>query len=160
MLKNLTAFAVFTLFLGVLPLGAHARGLQGCDTRRAVRAESGRVPAEIAFSSVGRQGQEHHGDRVQGDARSLSVVVEYRRLEDAHAQRLVLYSPDGSLFRRFTTTFTATGRQTEVTTTVPVVGSAIADAGLFGEWCAEVFLDDDAAPTVARSFEVVKPHRR
>ena len=162
MLKKLTAFAVFTLFLGVLPLGAHARGPQGCDARRAVRAENGRVAANIDFTFVGRHGHEHNSDRIQGDARSFSVVVEYKHLEDTHAQRLVLFSPDGSLFRRFSTTFSSSGKRTEVTTVVPVVGTAISDSGLFGDWCAEVFLDGDATPIVAKSFEVAKPrdHRR
>jgi hypothetical protein len=158
MKKLAAALIAFFLMLGILPLGANARGPEGCDTRRAVRAESGRTPATIEFESVGPRGRERHGDRIQGDARSLSVVVEWKHLEDVHAQRLALYAPDGSLFRRFTTTFAAHGKQTDVTSTLPVVGSAISDAGLFGEWCAEVFLDDDATPVVAKSFEVLKPH--
>jgi hypothetical protein len=108
---------------------------------------------------VGPRGHERRGDRIHGDARSLGVVVEWKHLEDVHAQRLELYSPDGSLFRRFTTTFAAHGKQTHVTTTLPVVGTALTDAGLFGEWCAEVFLDDDDTPVVARSFDLVNPHR-
>jgi hypothetical protein len=44
-----------------------------------------------------------------------------------------------------------------ITTRLPVTGSAITDSGLYGEWCAEVFLDDDAAP-IARCRFVLTPH--
>jgi len=41
-------------------------------------------------------------------------------------------------------------------TRVPVAGSSIADSSLFGDWCAEVFLDDDA-PIARRRFELLEP---
>jgi hypothetical protein len=157
MLKIATALVTFTLFLGVLPLGARARAPQGCDVRRALRAEHGRAAARIEFETVGPRGRARRGDRISGEARELRVVVEYRGLQDIHAQRLALYTPDGSLFRRFTTTFSARGRVTAVPTVVPVAGTAMTDAGLFGEWCAEVLLDDDDTPVVARSFDLVQP---
>jgi len=44
-----------------------------------------------------------------------------------------------------------------VTTRLPVTGSAITDSGLYGEWCAEVFLDDDDAPIARRRFFLTPP---
>jgi len=42
-------------------------------------------------------------------------------------------------------------------TRVPVAGSTIADSSLVGEWCAEVFLDDDDAPIARRRFDLLEP---
>ena len=39
----------------------------------------------------------------------------------------------------------------------PVAGSSITDSGLLGEWCAEVFLDDEDAPIARRRFELLAP---
>jgi hypothetical protein len=147
--------------LGILPLPSHARRQEGCDARHAVRAAHGRDEAAIEFESLGRRGRERHGARVPGDAREVRVVVHWKHLDDVHQQRLELYAPDGSLYRRFATAFTGAGRKaTSVETVVPVVGTAMSDAGLYGDWCALVFLDDDDTPVVARSFELVKPHYR
>jgi hypothetical protein len=44
-----------------------------------------------------------------------------------------------------------------VTTRLPVTGSSITDAGLYGEWCAEVFLDDEDAPIARRRFILTAP---
>ena len=53
--------------------------------------------------------------------------------------------------------FVGTGRPVTVTTRLPVTGSAITDSGLYGEWCAEVFLDDDDAPIARRRFFLTPP---
>jgi len=39
----------------------------------------------------------------------------------------------------------------------PVAGSSITDSGLLGEWCAEVFLDDEEAPIARRRFDLLVP---
>jgi hypothetical protein len=43
------------------------------------------------------------------------------------------------------------------TTRLPVTGSSITDSGLYGEWCAEVFLDDEDAPIARRRFILTDP---
>jgi hypothetical protein len=70
---------------------------------------------------------------------------------------LEVSSPDGALFQRFAATFVGSGRPVTVTTRLPVTGSAITDSGLYGEWCAEVFLDDDDAPIARRRFFLTPP---
>jgi hypothetical protein len=38
-----------------------------------------------------------------------------------------------------------------------VAGSSIVDSSLFGEWCAEVFLDDEDAPIARHRFLLTPP---
>jgi len=78
-------------------------------------------------------------------------------VEQVHQQRVELASPDGALYRRFASTFTWTGRPVSVITRLPVTASAITDSGLYGEWCAEVFLYDEDAPIARRRFVLTPP---
>ena len=59
--------------------------------------------------------------------------------------------------KRFAGSFTGDRRPVALVTRVPVAGSTIADSSLVGEWCAEVFLDDDDAPIARRRFDLLEP---
>ena len=124
-----------------------------------IRLPEGWVSARLSFSGIGARGQVTEGAHFPGGTlRSLRIEVEWREIEDGHQQRLELFSPDGALYQRFTTSFTGNGRRTAVDTALPVAGTSITDAGLYGEWCAEVFLDDDDAPIARRPFRLTSPH--
>ena len=71
----------------------------------------------------------------------------------------VVMTPAGvwMAYQRFANSFTGDRRPVSVVTRVPVAGSSITDSGLLGEWCAEVFLDDEEAPIARRRFELLAP---
>lgn len=91
--------------------------------------------------------------------RELLIVVDWKGLERSHIQRLELYAPDGALYQRFTTGFSGAGRRAApVETTLPVSGTPITQSSLFGEWCAEVYLDSDDAPIARQRFHLRPSH--
>jgi hypothetical protein len=69
----------------------------------------------------------------------------------------VSFSPDGSLYQRFPGAFTANGRPLSVTNRLLVNGTAIVDAGLYGQWCVDLFLDQEEAPIARRGFVLTAP---
>jgi len=145
-----------------LPLGAlvpgRARAEDCTQVSRRVRLPSGFVEARLSFTGVLTSGRARVGEHFPGnDLRELDVTVSWSDLDRAHLQRVELYSPDGSLYQRFVTSFTGERHAVAVVTRVPVAGTSITDAGLFGEWCAEVFLDDEDAPIARRRFELIAP---
>lgn len=166
-IPDVTRFAAALLALalagGLFPAPARAHGERDdrradrCEVRHAHRRVHARVDAAVHFLSQGRHGRPHRGAHVAAETRDLRVTVEWKHLDDSHHQRLELYAPDGSLYQRFVTTFVADGRTTSVETILPVAGTSITAAGLYGGWCAEVFLDDDDTPVVARPFELAEP---
>jgi hypothetical protein len=125
---------------------------------RRVRVPGGFAEARLSFAGVLKNGRQRVGEHfASGDLRELRVTVTWTQAEDAHLQRVDLYAPDGSLYQRFSTAFTGDRRPVAVVTRVPVAGSSIVDSGLYGEWCAEVFLDDEDAPIARRQFELTAP---
>ena len=159
MTRRLTALALVLLALplaGVRPAGATP---DDCTQQsRRVRIPSGFAEARMSFTGVLTSGQARAGEVFPGgDVREIRVVVTWSDLDHAHLQRLELYSPDGSLYQRFNATFTGERRPVSVVTPLPVAGSSITDAGLYGAWCAEVFLDDEDAPIARRRFDVIAP---
>jgi hypothetical protein len=149
--------------LVALPLGgfrpAVATPADDCaQQHRRVRLPSGFAEASLSFTGVLRNGRNRVGNHFpSGDLRELRVIVSWTDAERSHHQRLELYSPDGSLYQRYATTFTGARRAVSVITRVPVAGSQIVDSGLYGEWCAEVFLDDEDAPIARHRFELTAP---
>jgi hypothetical protein len=137
-----------------------ARAEEDTCTRqsRRVRLPTGFATARMSFVGVLGNGRNRTGESFPGnDLRELRLVVEWTEIEKVHHQRLELTSPDGALYQRFASTFTGTGRSLSVVTRLPVTGSAITDSGLYGEWCAEVFLDDEDAPIARRRFFLTPP---
>ena len=141
----LTAVALSALLWGLAPCGLEA--------------------GEARLSFVGHL---QHG-RVQGgtefSAQSLGdlrIVVEYRDLSGInHTQRIELYSPDGSLYQRFSTAFKvaatvaklkASDRWEPVETRLPVWGTWITQYSLFGAWLVEVYLDRERMPITTGVF--------
>jgi hypothetical protein len=156
--RGLAAVALLLL----LPLAdlTPARAEEDTCTRqsRRVRLPTGFATARMSFVSVLGNGRNRAGESFPGaDLRELRVVVDWTEIEQVHHQRVELTSPDGALYQRFATTITGTGHAVSVITRLPVTGSAITDSGLYGEWCAEVFLDDEDAPIARRRFFLTPP---
>ncbi|HUK63433.1 MAG TPA: hypothetical protein VLV15_08870, partial [Dongiaceae bacterium] len=144
------------------PLGsvAPARADQDDCSRqsRRVRVPGGFAEANLSFAGVLTSGRTRTGESFPGDGlRELRLIVSWTDVEKMHQQRIELLSPDGELYQRFATAFAGGGRTVTVTTRLPVTGSSITDSGLYGEWCAEVYLDDDDAPIARRRFFLVAP---
>jgi hypothetical protein len=157
-LRRLAAAAL----LLALPLAdpTPARGEEDSCTRqsRRVRLPDGFAAARVSIVGVLSNGRTRSGESFPGhDLRELRLVVEWTEIEKVHHQRVELTSPDGALYQRFAGTFTGTGRPVSVVTRLPVAGSAITDSGLYGEWCAEVYLDDEDAPIARRRFILTAP---
>ncbi len=153
--------AVAALLL-LLPVGAvtPARGDEDNCTQqsRRIRVPGGFAEARVSFVGVLTNGRNRTGESFPGSGlRELRLVVDWTELEKVHHQRIELSSPDGELYQRFATTFTGTGRSVSTTTRMPVTGSSITDSGLYGEWCAAVFLDDEDAPIARRRFFLTAP---
>jgi hypothetical protein len=125
---------------------------------RRVRLPEGFAAARLSFTGVARNGRARVGAQFEtADLREMRIVADWTEIEGGHLQRLELYSPDGSLYQRFTGTFSGTGRPVSVSTRLMVTGTSIVDSGLYGEWCAELFLDDEDAPIARRGFELIAP---
>ena len=158
MTRRLLASAALLL---LLPLGTvtPARADEDCSRQsRRVRLPSGFAEARLSFVGVLSNGRNRTGESFPGEGlRELRVVVDWSETDKVHHQRIELSSPDGELYQRFATTFTGTGRSVSITTRLPVTGSSITDSGLYGEWCAEVFLDDEDAPIARRRFILTDP---
>jgi hypothetical protein len=154
--------ATALLLLMLLPLGpvtSAGADDDNCSRQsRRVRLPDGFAEARVSFAGVLANGRNRTGETFPGAAlRELRVVVDWSELEKMHHQRIELSSPDGQLYQRFATTFNGTGRTVSTSTRLPVTGSAITDSGLYGEWCAEVFLDDEDAPIARRRFILTAP---
>ena len=153
--------AIATLAL-LLPVGAVTPARADEDTcsrqSRRVRVPGGFAEARVSFVGVLTNGRTRSGESFPGSGlRELRLVVDWTELEKVHHQRIELTSPDGELYQRFAGAFTGTGRSVSTTTRLPVTGSSITDSGLYGEWCAEVFLDDEDAPIARRRFFLTAP---
>ena len=158
----MTRRALAAALLLVLPLAGLSPARADEDTcsrqSRRVRLPSGFAEARVSLVGVLTSGRNRTGESFPGgDLRELRLVVEWTEVEKVHHQRVELSSPDGVLFQRFASAFTGTGRPVSVITRLPVTGSAITDSGLYGEWCAEVFLDDEDAPIARRHFFLTPP---
>jgi hypothetical protein len=72
-------------------------------------------------------------------------------------QRLELFAPDGSLYRRVSASFDAnalprTQGRVLVQTPLPVGGTWITEYSLFGAWRVDVYLAGQSAPVTSASF--------
>lgn len=119
--------------------------------------------ARVHFTAMLDDGRRMRGHGRYGfpadSVRELLIVVDWKGLAGSHIQRLELYAPDGALYQRFTTGFSGAGRRTApVETTLPVSGTPITQSSLFGEWCAEVYLDSEDAPIARQRFHL-RPSR-
>jgi hypothetical protein len=130
----------------------------GLQQHRRVRIPRGFADAGLSFVGVMTSGRARMGDDFLGQGlRELRIVADWSGLNRMHCQRVEVFSPDGSLYQRFTDAVTASGRLLSVTTRLPVNGTAIVDAGLYGAWCVVLFLDDDDAPIARRGFVLTAP---
>lgn len=156
------ALAVVALLLALPVTDPRAAAATPDDTctqqSRRVRLPDGFVEARLSFSSVLKNGRTRVGEHFTlSELRELRVIVNWSQAENGHLQRVDLYAPDGTLYQRFAGTFTGERRPVAIVTRVPVAGSSIVDSSLLGEWCAEVFLDDEDAPIARRRFDLLEP---
>jgi hypothetical protein len=89
-------------------------------------------------------------------------VVAWWNVPGSHVQRLELRAPDGSIYRRLSTPFTAkkvrhpiddtTLKGTPVRTVVPVGGTWIEEYSLVGTWQINLYLDNSKAPIATYSL--------
>ena len=159
MTRRTLAVAALLLLLPVGSVTPARADEDNCTQQsRRVRVPGGFAEARLSFVGVLTNGRSRTGESFPGSGlRELRLVVDWADLEKAHHQRIELSSPDGELYQRFASTFTGTGRSVSTTTRMPVTGSSITDSGLYGEWCAEVFLDDEDAPIARRRFILTAP---
>ena len=158
MTRRLLGALGLVLALGTaMPPAASADG-DCVQQHRRLRVPGGFADGRLSFSGLVGNGATRLGVEFPGaELRELRIVATWSELEDLHHQRLEVFSPDGSLYQRNTGVFTATGRPLSVTTRLPVGGTAIVDAGLYGAWCVELFLDDEEAPIARRGFVLTAP---
>jgi hypothetical protein len=157
--RRVLAVAALLLLLPVGPVAPARAEQDDCSRQsRRVRVPGGFAEARLSFVGVLSNGRTRAGESFPGaNLRELRMVVDWSEVEKVHHQRIELSSPDGELYQRFATTFTGTGRSVSTTTRLPVTGSSITDSGLYGEWCAEVFRDDEDAPIARRRFILTAP---
>jgi hypothetical protein len=150
--RRALAAVILTLALPLADLAPARAEDDSCARQsRRVRLPSGFAEARVSFVGVLTNGRSRTGESFPGrDLRELRLVVEWTEIEKVHHQRLEISSPDGALYQRFASPLVGTGRPVTITTRLPVTGSAITDSGLYGEWCAGVFLDDDDDAAIAR----------
>lgn len=151
------ALGVVLALVAAAPAVARADG-DCAQLHRRVRLPGGFADGRLSFVGVLTNGRSRVGGEFAGDGlRDLRIVADWTELDGVHHQRVEVSSPDGSLYQRFTAAFAATGRPLSVTARLPVNGTAIVDAGLYGEWCVELFLDDEDAPIARRGFLLTAP---
>jgi hypothetical protein len=115
--------------------------------------------AAVAFA----ESSSHHDDPPRGRAHqhrhfspahlsTLVVAVTWRTLAGAHAQRVELVTPDGSVYQRFTTDVTNVYGHARIETPVRVAGTWITEYQIFGHWTVNVYLDDHPTPVATAGF--------
>ena len=145
------------LALAAAPAGRRADG-DCAQQHRRVRLPGGFADGRLSFVGVTTNGHSRVGSEFPGDSlRELRIVADWTELDRVHHQRVEVSSPDASLYQRFADAFAATGRPLPVTTRLPVNGTATVDAGLYGEWCVKLFLDDEEAPIARWGFVLTAP---
>jgi hypothetical protein len=108
------------------------------------------VSATLQFVAVNQNGSQTGGTQFSGGLiRDLRMVVGWQNVSGSHAQRLDLFSPDGSLYQRLSAPFSGAG---SVETQLPVGGTWITQHSLFGAWRVEVFLDGGGMPITSGVF--------
>lgn len=155
--------AVLATLALALALATGAPRAAGADEdcalqHRRVRVPGGFAEGRLSFVGVMARGNQRTGAEFPGTGlRELRIVAEWTELEGTHEQRVEVFSPDGSLYQRFTGSLTGSGRSLSATNRLLVSGTSIVDAGLYGEWCVELSLDDEDAPIARRPFLLTPP---
>jgi hypothetical protein len=104
-------------------------------------------------AAVTLTGKLHNGGSVPGEQfsatslRDLLITLTYSGITGSHQQRVELYAPDGSLYRKLTGAVAPTTQ-----TLLPVGGTWITDHSLFGDWRIDVFVDRETTPIVSQAF--------
>jgi hypothetical protein len=109
--------------------------------------------ARIAFTAVEMDGQERHGKQFDyGAVKDLIIDVDWKFLWRSVRQRMEIYGPTQHLYQMVTTTLPVDADGTRHR--LPVRGSWITSASLFGPWCVKIFVDGHEEPVAAADFEL------
>jgi hypothetical protein len=114
------------------------------------------TPAIVEFVAVTQDEQVLQREEFLAEiVKELKIIVRWN-VTGSQTQRLELYTPDGSLYKQFTTEFDAdAGRvqgRTAVETRLPVGGTWITEYSLFGTWRVDVYLRGQRTPVTSASF--------
>jgi hypothetical protein len=113
------------------------------------------VRADVEFIGMLTNGRERHGEQLPGgQLTDVKLVVEWRNLFGRHQQRLDIIAPDGSLYQSLPSPLM---NRAPVEILLPVKGTWITRYGLYGAWCVEVFLDQEAEPVTSRRLVITAP---
>lgn len=128
-------------------------GLAGAAGAVAETAKHHGAPADVSFIGINNHGHARGGHHFSpAQLNTLVVVVSWQTLVGAHAQRLELVTPDGSVYQRLTTAVGSADGRARVETPVPVGGTWITEYQIFGNWMVNVYLDDDTTPLATGHF--------
>jgi hypothetical protein len=86
--------------------------------------------------------------------RDLKLVARWY-VPGVHVQRLDIFAPDGSLYRRVSARFRHVSTReagTKVITLLPVGGTWITEYSLLGTWEVRVYMDNARTPVLTQSF--------
>jgi hypothetical protein len=87
--------------------------------------------------------------------RELKIIVKWN-IAGSYTQRLELFTPNGALYKQFTTAFDGdAGRvqgRTAVETGLPVGGTWMTEYSLYGAWRVDVYLSGQPKPVTSASF--------
>jgi hypothetical protein len=104
-------------------------------------------------AAVTLTGQLHNGTSLQADQfsattlRDLLIGMSYANVVGSSQQRVELYAPDGSLYKRLNG---AVAPSTQ--TLVPVGGTWITQHSMFGDWRVDVYIDRETTPITSQPF--------
>ncbi len=142
--------------IGSEPTSSSQEGVAGGAT--------GATPGSAPQASASPSGQlhfvgiKHDASQVQAaqfsteSLRDLMINVDYGNLSGSSKQRLEIYTPEGSLYRRVTRDFTPSGSSFLVETKVPVGGTWITSHLLLGTWSVKVYLGSSSSPLATGNF--------
>jgi hypothetical protein len=106
--------------------------------------------ATVQLIGVSHNGGQTGGAEFFGGVlRDLRILVGWTNLSGTHTQHLDLFSPDGSLYQRFSS---ALSGSSTVETRLAVGGTWITEHSLFGAWRVDVFLDREEMPITSGVF--------
>jgi hypothetical protein len=113
-------------------------------------------PPRVSFIGIDDHGRaKEHQHFSPADLSTLVVAVSWRSLAGAHAQRVELVTPDGSVYQRLTTDVTNVYGRARIETPVRVGGTWITEYQIFGHWTVNVYLDDHATPVATAHFTLL-----
>jgi hypothetical protein len=115
------------------------------------------VPALVQFIGLTQDQQLLERNDFEAQVLREVKINVWWNVGGTHTQRLELFAPDGSLYRRLSVSFDAnalprTQGRVLVQTLLPVGGTWITEYSLFGAWRVDVYLGSQSTPVTTASF--------